>query len=145
MPAVVFAFVDDKLRVLVETRPDTDKVFPGMTVLPGGKIDRGEGVVDALLREVREELGVVPFEYEEMSFIPPIYHRVDDPAYLVHPFVVTKWEGQIPKSILDSGYPLAWLNPVDAICLPMCGKIAGKAVWIAQFHHRYGFCTRGTE
>lgn len=46
--------VDDEGRVLLSQRGDL-----GTWVLPGGRLDRGERLADAALREVREETGIV--------------------------------------------------------------------------------------
>jgi 8-oxo-dGTP diphosphatase len=44
-------------RVLLTRRPD-DTHMGGLWEFPGGKVDDGEAPVDALVRELREELGV---------------------------------------------------------------------------------------
>jgi len=44
-------------RVLLTRRPD-DRHMGGLWEFPGGKVDDGEAPADALVRELREELGV---------------------------------------------------------------------------------------
>ena len=43
-------------------------VFPGQWGLPGGGIEAGERMADALKREVKEELGIEIFDIEPLFF-----------------------------------------------------------------------------
>jgi 8-oxo-dGTP diphosphatase len=54
--AVVACIVDDRDRVLLTRR--CVEPFCSQWVMPGGKIDHGEGILAALHREVREEVGL---------------------------------------------------------------------------------------
>lgn len=54
--SVVACIIDDQDRVLL-TRRCIDP-FCGQWVMPGGKVDHGEPLLEALHREVREEVGI---------------------------------------------------------------------------------------
>ena len=54
--SVVACILDEQQRVLLTLR--SIEPFLGQWVLPGGKIDHGEGMLQALHREVREEVGI---------------------------------------------------------------------------------------
>lgn len=54
--SVVAVIVDDEQRVLLTKRNISP--FEGLWVMPGGKIDLGEPILQALHREVREEVGL---------------------------------------------------------------------------------------
>ncbi|MGK2944726.1 MAG: NUDIX domain-containing protein [Desulfuromonadales bacterium] len=54
--SVVACIVDEKERVLLTRR--CIEPFCGQWVMPGGKVDHGEPLLQALHREVREEVGI---------------------------------------------------------------------------------------
>src|SRR5947208_2415075 len=54
---VAAALLDADNRVLIAQRPE-GKALAGLWEFPGGKIDAGERPEDALIRELREELGI---------------------------------------------------------------------------------------
>ena len=54
---VAAALVDIDGRVLIAKRPP-GKSMAGLWEFPGGKVDVGEMPEDALIRELREELGI---------------------------------------------------------------------------------------
>ena len=54
--SVVACIIDDQRRVLLTRR--CIEPFCGQWVMPGGKVDHGEPLLQALHREVREEVGI---------------------------------------------------------------------------------------
>ena len=54
---VVGVIVDEKGRYLMAQRPQ-GKVYAGYWEFPGGKVELGESHEQALVRELREELGI---------------------------------------------------------------------------------------
>ncbi|MES2887058.1 MAG: NUDIX domain-containing protein [Pseudomonadota bacterium] len=54
----VGVLIDAGGRFLLTSRPE-GKVYAGFWEFPGGKVEPGEEVVDALRRELQEELGIV--------------------------------------------------------------------------------------
>jgi len=49
---------DDPLLVLITRRPSYMRSFPGAFVFPGGNLDEGESLADAVARELSEETGL---------------------------------------------------------------------------------------
>jgi 8-oxo-dGTP diphosphatase len=69
LPVVAVALSDAQGRVLIAQRP-ADKEHAGLWEFPGGKIEPGESPEAALVRELREELGVtvLPEHLEPLTF-----------------------------------------------------------------------------
>lgn len=106
---VAFVFLErvgPHARVLMAWRPDPP--FNGAYSFPGGKLKEGEQIGEALYREVEEELGVKPVRIFTLSLLG--YN-----GFTIHPFVITKWEGEIPFSTLDASHRLEWRYLSDAL------------------------------
>ena len=59
---------NDDGRVLLCKMPPDRGVFPGQWGLPGGGVEPGERIHDALVREVNEELGVAVVSAKPLFF-----------------------------------------------------------------------------
>ena len=66
---VVPVICDDRGRVLLVKMAPNRGVFPGQWALPGGGVEPGERIADALAREVREELGIELASAEPLAAI----------------------------------------------------------------------------
>ena len=100
------ALVDVDGRVLICKRP-AGKQLAGLWEFPGGKVEAGETPEVALIRELREELGIdvasnclAPFtfashEYEKFHLLMPL-------------FLCRRWKGT-PQS--RENQALAWVRP----------------------------------
>jgi 8-oxo-dGTP diphosphatase len=79
---VVAAFIERRGRVLLSRRR-ADQSFPLTWEFPGGKVEPGEDLASALVREIREELGcairvgeildLVDHAYPDFDLIMPVY------------------------------------------------------------------------
>jgi len=68
----VGVLIDSEGRFLLTSRPE-GKVYAGYWEFPGGKLEAGEGVEQALRRELHEELGITigaafPWQVELMDY-----------------------------------------------------------------------------
>lgn len=63
----------------------------------GGKLEKGETPLEAMIRETKEEIGVIPTEYSKVGKVSFDEFYKDKKVKLVfHLYIATKWEG-IPK------------------------------------------------
>ena len=69
LPVVAVALIDAEGRVLIAQRP-RGKEHEGLWEFPGGKVEPGESPEAALVRELREELGVTvaPESLDPLTF-----------------------------------------------------------------------------
>lgn len=94
-------------QVLIARRP-ADKHQGGLWEFPGGKVEPGEAVREALGRELREELGI---QVTEACPLIRIRHDYPDKSVLLDVWEVTAFEGTAHGA---EGQPLAWVAP-DAL------------------------------
>jgi len=90
-------------RVLISERL-CDGPFNGLWEFPGGKIADGELAVDALGRELTEELGI---EVTESTPYMALHHEYPDRVVDLEFFLVTGWRGD-PTGL--EGQSLRWLH-----------------------------------
>ena len=65
----------------------------------GGKLEEGETVIDALIRETKEEIGVIPTNYEPKGKVQFDETIAGEKVHLTfHVFIVTEWDGAIAES-----------------------------------------------
>ena len=83
LPSVLvsaISLIDVDGRVLISKRPE-GKTMAGLWEFPGGKLESGESLTDALQREMREELGV---EVEIGKKIDCVEHAYPDRTVCLH-------------------------------------------------------------
>lgn len=99
-------------QFLLAQRPK-DKIWAGYWEFPGGKIESGETPHHALVRELREELGI-----EVETAYPWIMRVFDYPHATVklHFFRVTSWRGE-PHP--HEGQQFSWQLPAQVAVEPM--------------------------
>jgi mutator protein MutT len=98
---VAAAVMDTRGRVLIAQRP-AGKHLAGMWEFPGGKVEPGEARVDALRRELMEELGI---EIETPRPLLRLRHTYPYGTVLLDVWVVRRYQGE-PRSL--DGQALRW-------------------------------------
>jgi 8-oxo-dGTP diphosphatase len=98
------AILDAEGRVLITRRAD-HLHQGGLWEFPGGKLEPGETPEQALARELKEELDIVPLAQEPLIRIHHAYH---DRRVWLDVYRVSAFEGE-PRGL--EGQPLRWSDP----------------------------------
>jgi 8-oxo-dGTP diphosphatase len=121
---VAVALIDADGRVLLTQRP-AHKEHGGLWEFPGGKIDPGETPEAALVRELKEELGI---DVPQRCLAPLTFasHAYETYHLLMPLYACRNWEGE-PEP--QEGQKLAWVRkdklrdyampPADAPLIPI--------------------------
>lgn len=114
MLVAAVALVDADGRVLLQQRA-AGRPMAGLWEFPGGKLEPGETPEVALIRELREELGI---ETDQACLAPATFAsaRLDPRHLLLLLYICRKWRG-VPKP-LDAA-ALQWLRPNQMFGLAM--------------------------
>lgn len=101
------ALIDVDNRVLLAERP-AGKSMAGLWEFPGGKVAAGETPEEALIREMREELGI---EVCETCLAPFTFasHSYTDFHLLMPLYLCRNWDGEITPR---EGQRLKWVRPL---------------------------------
>jgi mutator protein MutT len=126
---VVAGFIVENDRVLLAQRL-LDDAFPGMWECPGGKLEPGEDMWEALQREMAEELGldIKPRpEGGEPFYMADFYTPLSPRDMDVH-FIACRLGRIKPTAIEAAGF--GWFQWKEACLMP--GLVAGA---VALFDH----------
>jgi 8-oxo-dGTP diphosphatase len=111
---VACALVDADGRVLICQRPE-GKQLAGLWEFPGGKVEAGETPEAALIRELKEELGI---EVKQACLAPFVFasHAYEGFHLLMPLYLCRRWEGFVQQ--LEHA-ALAWVKPAEMGQYPM--------------------------
>jgi len=111
---VAVALVDVDGRVLLAQRP-AGKAMAGLWEFPGGKVNDGETPETALIRELKEELGI---DVTESCLAPFTFasHRYQEFHLLMPLYVCRRWSGAVTSR---EGQALKWVRATRLDDFPM--------------------------
>ena len=119
LAVVALALIDNTGRVLMQRRP-ANRTHGGLWEFPGGKVEPGEGPRAALVREIKEELGIVI----ALNELFPVNFAVHEPSGsnpvqelpLLLLYECRHWQG---TPACEPGAALVWDAPEALEALPM--------------------------
>ncbi len=119
--------VDGQGRFLLTSRPP-GKVYAGFWEFPGGKLEPGETVEQALRRELQEEIGVTIGE-------APVW-RIEEFDYpharvRLHFCRVRQWSGDL---VMHEGQEMSW-ERLPVRCAPLLPATEPVVQWLADELH----------
>lgn len=112
--------------VLLAQRPD-GKPYAGYWEFPGGKVEAGEAIFDALKREFVEELGIDIISADAWCGVA---HRYPHASVRLHFYISRAWHGD-PKSL--EGQAFAWQGKVDVA--PLLPATIPLMEWLDQVRY----------
>lgn len=125
MDVAVGVLIDAQGRFLLTSRP-AGKVYAGYWEFPGGKLEAGESVEQALRRELQEELGITiataqPWKIEMMDYA---HARVR-----LHFCKVWQWTGDFE---MREGQTMAWQSLPVQVAPVLPGTVPVLAWFAAE-------------
>jgi 8-oxo-dGTP diphosphatase len=99
------ALLNESGEVLIAKRPP-GRPLAGLWEFPGGKIEQGEGPEEALIRELKEELGIeiAKADLEPLTFAS---HAYPDFHLLMPVYRCARWRGRVTAL---EGQELLWVG-----------------------------------
>ena len=114
MLVVAAALADPNGRILLQQRPE-GRAMAGLWEFPGGKVEEGERPEAALVRELREELGI---EVEAGALVPACFASapLGERHLVLLLYVCRSWRGE-PQALHATA--LRWVRPDEMRGLSM--------------------------
>ncbi len=122
---VAVALVDTDGRVLIAQRPE-GKQLAGLWEFPGGKVERGERPEAALIRELKEELGI---DVKESCLAPFVFtsHAYETFHLLMPLYLCRRWSGTVEAR---EHAALKWVRPDRLRDYPMPPADEPLVAWL---------------
>ena len=106
----------DGAEILLARRAAHRRAYGNLWSFPGGHVEPGETLDEAMVREAREEIGVTPVTYRAMARIADP-NAIADPA-TYHMYAVTLWHGGEPAIRDREHSELRWFSLAAALAQP---------------------------
>ena len=99
-------------QILMARRSADRRFYPDCWSFPGGHMEGDETAEQALVRELQEEIGVVPQNFQRVAKISHQPNPLHD--YRFHLYSVTEWQGE-PTIRNKEHSKLQWMDLEDAV------------------------------
>ena len=109
MHEVVVGALVREARVLLAHRSPHKRAYPGVWELPGGLIEAGESELDALARELHEELGVQIATGSASHLCRLTAGPAEEPA-LLSAWLVRDWQGTPANVAPEEHADIGWFD-----------------------------------
>ena len=110
--ASVGIIFNESFQLLMAERPQS-KTWSGWWEFPGGKIESGETPLEALKRELKEEIGISVIDAEKWIVRKYAY---EDYEVILHFYKVTQWSGNIEAK---EEQKISWVLPDNNVVSPI--------------------------
>jgi len=122
---VIFALWDGE-KIQLEERKKIGGKFFGYILVPGGAVEEGETLKEALFREVGEEYGVKALSYRKIG----VYPNIEDNGILNvrHLYLVTKWKGNLSNPENTNGHIETSIKEAFEVCKHPLSQIFLKRI-----------------
>ena len=110
--ASVGIIFNESFQLLMAERPQS-KTWSGWWEFPGGKIEKGETPLEALKRELKEEIGISVIDAEKWIVRKYAY---EDYEVILHFYKVTQWSGNIEAK---EEQKISWVLPENNVVSPI--------------------------
>ncbi|MEU1588538.1 NUDIX domain-containing protein [Micromonospora sp. NPDC005710] len=134
---VTGVLVENGTVLLVHRRP-TKRVYPDVWDLPGGLVEAGESELQALAREMHEELGV-HIAMESASRLGVLHAGSGEGTIQIGVWHVRDWVGSPTNSAPDEHDDMAWVGISKLRELPLVhGVLAAMVRSLPEFEWAHG-------
>jgi 8-oxo-dGTP diphosphatase len=123
----VGVIINAEQQILIALRPE-ESHQGGLWEFPGGKVESGETVQQALFRELKEELGIKTSAYKPLM---NIHHDYGDKRVLLDVWWVKSFTGE---AVGQEGQDIKWVDigKLQAYQFPVANKTIVEAIQGAQ-------------
>lgn len=117
---VAVAVIEDADNRVLLTQRSLKAALGGRWEFPGGKLEENESAAEALVRELKEEIGI---DVEAFSFLAEIEHQYAEKCIRLQVFRVTAFSGT--PSCLEDQLGMQWLpkRDLDPTLFPEANKV----------------------
>ena len=104
---ISIAIVQNEHKKLLISRRQKGQHLAGKWEFPGGKVEQNEALEVAMLRELKEEVGLTATKY---SLFDSLNFQYDDVDLSLHFYLVTEYKGQATSL---EGQQIKWITAAE--------------------------------